>query len=385
MRALVYFSKGDIRFTDTLAEPEISTGDELLVDIVYCGICGTDLHELTDGPIFFPLDNERNEISGNGLPQAMGHEMAGIVTAVGSGVKKFQVGDHVAIEPTGTCRDRYRWPDAPDAKKPVCTSCQRGMYNCCDYLGLIGNGVQSGGFAERIVVNESHCYKCPDNLPWEVAALIQPIAVCWHAINIAQFKPGSSVLILGGGPIGLGTILALNGHGCTEIIVSEPVKLRRDYAEKMGAVVYDPLQCSHEQSIPNLRKMAPGADGFDYCFDCSGTPATLKASIECLTFRGTAVNVAMWATNKAVNFYPMDITKQEKIYTGSMCYTYHDFEEVIEAFGDGSIDAEKARHMITSKVRLEQGYEDALLKLLTHKEETIKILITPNNHHELDS
>lgn len=258
------------------------------------------------------------------------------------------------------------------------------MYNTCAHLGLIGNGVQSGGFAERVVINESHCYKVPKHIPLEVVALIQPIAVSWHAVGVSKYRQDGSVLILGGGPIGLATILALNGHGCHDIVVSEPAKIRRDLAEKMGCRVFDPTKHSPEESTRILREMAPGGEGFDYSFDCSGVPITLRQSIECLTFRGTAVNVAMWALNKPIDFFPMDITKQEKTYTGSMCYTYHDFEEVIDAFEKGLIDPEKARHMITVKVPLERGFEDAMMRLITHKEETIKVLITPNNFGELD-
>lgn len=383
MRALAYFGKGDIHFTKTLKEPTILTPDEMIIDIAYCGICGTDLHEYEEGPIFFPKDGCKHEISDNEIPQAMGHEMAGIVKEVGSGVTKFEIGDHVTIEPTGTCRDRYRWPDAPNAKKEKCAACKKGMYNICSHLGLIGCGVQSGGFAERVVVNESHCYKVPKHIPLDVVALIQPIAVSWHAVKVSKYQPGSSVLILGGGPIGLGTILALNGNGCNEIVVSEPAKLRRDLAEKMGAKVFDPTKHTPEENVDLLRKMAPGGDGFDYCFDCSGLPITLKTSIQCLTFRGTAVNVAMWNKERPVSFFPMDVTLQEKTYTGSMCYTYHDFEDVIDAMKKGLIDPEKARHMITVKVPLERSFEDAMMRLITQKEETIKVLITPNNHGEV--
>lgn len=235
-----------------------------------------------------------------------------------------------------------------------------------------------------MVVNESHCYKVPKDIPLDVVALIQPIAVSWHAVGVAKYnrRQGGSVLILGGGPIGLATILALNGHGCTDIVVSEPAKIRRELAERMGAKVFDPSLHSYDENIRLLKEMAPGGEGFDYCFDCSGTPATLRTSIDCLTFRGTAVNVAMWALDRPIDFFPMDITRQEKTYTGSMCYTYHDFEEVIDAFERGAIDPQRARHMITTKVPLERAFEDALMRLITKKEETIKVLVTPNNFGE---
>ncbi|AJO94812.1 BDH2 [Saccharomyces cerevisiae] len=383
MRALVYFGKGNIRFTNHLKEPRIVAPDELVIDIAWCGICGTDLHEYTDGPIFFPEDGHTHEISHNPLPQAMGHEMAGTVLEVGPGVKNLKVGDKVVVEPTGTCRDRYRWPLSPNVDKEWCAACKKGYYNICSYLGLCGAGVQSGGFAERVVMNESHCYKVPDFVPLDVAALIQPLAVCWHAIRVCEFKAGSTALIIGAGPIGLGTILALNAAGCKDIVVSEPAKVRRELAEKMGARVYDPTAHAAKESIDYLRSIADGGDGFDYTFDCSGLEVTLNAAIQCLTFRGTAVNLAMWGHHK-IQFSPMDITLHERKYTGSMCYTHHDFEAVIEALEEGRIDIDRARHMITGRVNIEDGLDGAIMKLINEKESTIKIILTPNNHGELN-
>lgn len=385
MRALAFFGKGDVRFTSSLEEPHIHTPDELIIDIAWCGICGTDLKEYTEGPLFFPEDGCVHEISGNGLPQAMGHEMTGIVSKVGPGCTKFKVGDHVVVEPTGTCKDRYRWPNSPNADKPICEACKKGMSNICKYLGLCGAGVESGGFAERVQMNEVHCHKVPEHMPLDVAALIQPIAVCWHAVKVSHYKKGASALIIGGGPIGLGTILALQGFGCTDIVLSEPAKIRREFAEKMGARVFDPVSKPLEEAIEYLRSIAPGGDGYDFTFDCSGQEVTLKTAIECCTFRGTAVNVAVWNHRKAVDFYPMDITMQEKRYTGSMCYTAEDFEDVIEAFANKCIDVETASHMITSKVTIEDGVNGAIMRLLNDKEHVIKVLLTPNNNNELSS
>ncbi|EDO15760.1 hypothetical protein Kpol_1049p18 [Vanderwaltozyma polyspora DSM 70294] len=382
MRALAYFGKGNVRFTYSLKEPHIHAEDDVIIDISWCGICGTDLKEYTDGAIFFPEDGCVNHISNNNLPQAMGHEISGIISSVGPGCKKFKIGDHVVVEPTATCIDRYRWPNAPNRDTPMCEACRNGMPNICKYLGLTGAGVEGGGFAEKMVINEHHCHKIPHHMPLDVASLIQPISVCWHAVKVSHYKQGGSVLIVGGGPIGLGTILALKGFGCEDIVVSEPALIRRELAEKMGARVFDPSNMSLDNSIKTLTEMAPGSQGFDYTFDCSGIPATLKVAIECCTFRGTAVNIAVWG-HKPVEFFPMDITSQEKRYTGSMCYTSEDFEEVIEAFKSKRIDINTARHLITGKVPIEEGIEGAMLRLLRDKGHTIKILLTPNNKNEL--
>lgn len=91
----------------------------------------------------------------------------------------------------------------------------------------------------------------------------------------------------------------------------------------------------------------------------------------------------MWGHHK-VQFSPMDITLHERKYTGSMCYTHHDFEAVIEALEERRIDVAKARHMITGRVSLEDGLDGAIMKLINEKESTIKIILTPNNNGELD-
>jgi len=95
------------------------------------------------------------------------------------------------------------------------------------------------------------------------------------------------------------------------------------------------------------------------------------------------VNLAMWGHHK-IQFSPMDITLHERKYTGSMCYTHHDFETVIEALEEGRIDIDRARHMITGRVNIEDGLDGAIMKLINEKESTIKIILTPNNHGELN-
>lgn len=97
MRALAYFKKGDIHFTNDIPRPEIQTDDEVIIDVSWCGICGSDLHEYLDGPIFMPKDGECHKLSNAALPLAMGHEMSGIVSKVGPKVTKVKVGDHVVL------------------------------------------------------------------------------------------------------------------------------------------------------------------------------------------------------------------------------------------------------------------------------------------------
>lgn len=382
MRALAYFGKKDIHFSDDIAKPEIGVDNELEIDISWCGICGSDLHEYLDGPIFFPEEGKTHGVSGIGLPQPMGHEMSGIVSKVGPGVKgDYKVGDHVVVEATCTCLDRYRWPKIESSKLPPCSACKRGIYNCCTHLGFCGLGAHGGGFSEKVVISEQHVIKIPKEIPLDIAALVEPISVSWHAVKISNLKPGQSALVLGAGPIGLATILALQGHGAGKIVVSEPAQIRREQAAKLGVETFNPFEHG-EKAVEELRKIPPGGDGFDFSFDCSGMKATFDTGLHALTFRGVAVNIAVWG-HKPIDFFPMDVTLQEKFVTGSMCYTAEDFKDVVNALSTGSIDIDKARHMITGRQKIEDGFEKGFMELIDHKEKNIKILLTPNNHGEL--
>ncbi|SCV02524.1 LAMI_0H00166g1_1 [Lachancea mirantina] len=380
MRALAYFGEKTINFTKDLPEPVIGADDELIIDVSWCGICGTDLHEYLDGPIFFPKDGEPHALSALELPQAMGHEMSGVVSKIGPGVSTVKVGDRVVVEVTGTCKDVYRWPKSKRFKEKKCAACARDLYNSCSHLGFCGLGCGSGGFAEKVVTSESHVVKLPDNIPMDVAALVEPLAVSWHAVRISGLKKGDSALVLGAGPIGLATILALQGHGAGKILVSEPAEFRREQAHSLGVEAFNPFDFG-DNVFEELRKRAPGGEGFNFSYDCSGMKATFDAGLHALTFRGVAVNIAIWG-HKPIDFYPMSVTLQEKFVTGSICYTREDFEAVVAALHEGRIDIDKARHMITGRERIEDGFDRGLMELINNKK-NIKILLTPNNFKEL--
>lgn len=378
MRGVAYFKKGDIRFTNELPEPQINAEDEILIDVAYCGICGTDLHEYTDGPIFMPKDGETNILSNEPLPQAMGHEMSGYVVKVGPKVTKVKPGDKVVVEASASCVDLHRWPHAKYANEKTCEACIDGCENCCDYAGFTGLGVCGGGFAERIVAIEHHVVKLPDNIPMDIGALVEPLSVAWHGASTANFEEGKTALVLGSGPIGLAMILVLKARGAKKIVVSEPAKIRRDIADKLNVETFDPSKYG-DKSIEMLRSIV--SNGFDFAFDCSGVAPTFNTGLACIRYRGVFCNVAIWG--HGLEFNPMDITLKERNMTGSIGYTVRDFESVVKAFEENKISVEECKHLITGKTKLEKGWEKGFLELMNHKETNIKILLTPNNHGEL--
>ncbi|QLL34143.1 hypothetical protein HG536_0F04700 [Torulaspora globosa] len=382
MRALAYFKKGDIHFADDLPEPTIENDEEVLIDVSWCGICGTDLHEYLDGPIFMPRDGGEHPLSGKRLPQPMGHEMSGIVSKIGSKVTKVKAGDHVVVEAGCSCLDIKRWENSSLKTNAACSACAKGMVNCCAHAGFTGLGVTGGGFAERVTVSQDHCVVIPKELPLDVAALVEPLSVTWHAAKIAGFQKGQTACVMGAGPIGLAAVLVLKGFGASKIVVSELASIRRDLASSLGVEVFNPAE--HADAIEELRKIPVGQDGFDAAFDCSGVKATFDTALHVTTFRGVSVNVAIWG-NKPIDYHPMDVTLKEKRLTGSIGYTVEDFREVVEAIHSGRIPLQDCRQLITGKQKLEDGWEKGFLELMNHKETNVKILLTPNNHNELNA
>lgn len=382
MRALAYFKKGDIHFADDLPEPTINSDEEVLIEVSWAGICGTDLHEYSDGPIFMPQDGGSHPLSGKKLPQPMGHEMSGIVSKIGSKVTKVKVGDHVVVEAGCSCMDVKRWKESPLKGGKTCSACEKGLVNICAHACFTGLGTSGGGFAERLTVSQDHCIPIPKDLPLDVAALVEPLSVTWHAAKVAGFQKGQTACVLGAGPIGLATILTVKGLGASKIVVSELAQIRRDMAASMGVEVFNPAE--HKDAIAELRKIPEGATGFDAAFDCSGVKATFNTALHVTTFRGVSVNIAIWG-NKPIDYYPMDITLQEKRLTGSIGYTVQDFKEVVEAIHTGEIPIDDCRQMITGKQKLEDGWEKGFVELMNHKETNVKILLTPNNHNELST
>lgn len=372
----MYYGNKDIRYEPNFREPQIKYPGEVKIKVDYCGICGSDLHEYLDGPIFFK--GEYNEISGfKKKPQVMGHEMCGQIVEVGSDVKDVKVGDKVVVEATGTCLDRHRFPNSPKCNERVCCGCKDGHSNACDYIAFAGLGFTDGGFGEYCVLGEKHVIKYPtDIIPDDVAALTEPLSVAWHAVRRSGLQEGEDALVIGAGPIGLSTIIALKGHKANKIVVSEPSNFRRKQAENLGAEVYSPFDYKDDEYANFIKGKSEDGYGFHYSYDCSGIPVTFQLAHSALRTFGTATNVAIWP-HRTVELYPMDLTYQEKIITGSMCYTRRDFEEIIAAYKKGLIDPKEVKTLITKIVPLEDGINNGILELIRSKETSTKILLTP--------
>ena len=239
MRAAMYYGNHKLEIEDI---PEPSPGEgQVKVRVSRNGICGTDLHEYYDGPIFIPPD-QPHPLTGKAMPLVIGHEFSGTVTEVGAGVTDVGEGDRVTIEPVYRCGH--------------CRPCKSGRYNLCNSVGFHGL-MADGGMAEYTVVPQNQVYRLPDSIPLEMGALVEPMSVAYHAAVLGEVNDQSRALIYGAGPIGIGLWFALRGMGLTEIDVVEPSPTRRNAIEALGARTLDPTALD----VPELIADRTDGDG----------------------------------------------------------------------------------------------------------------------------
>ncbi|OAP64782.1 chlorophyll synthesis pathway protein BchC [Fonsecaea erecta] len=351
MNAVRFYGQRDIRL-DQIPVPSVKPG-QVKIAPKFCGICGSDLHEYLGGANLIPQEGHPHPITGETLPLTLGHEFSGIVEEVGEGVTNVKPGDRVCVQPTiydGSCR-----------------ACKRGLVNCCDKNGFVGLSGWGGGLCEHMVVPESCVKPLPDNIPLEVGALIEPLAVGWHAVDISPYKDGDSVLVLGGGPIGLAVVQALVGKGCKNIMVSEVSGRRREFAKQFGAHhVIDPLKVDVVEEVEKLTNN----EGADVGFDAAGVQVAVDTAFKAIKARGTLVNIAVW--EKRATLQMNDIVFRERGYMGVATYALGDFEAVIKAISTGAM---KPAGMITKTIKLDQVAEEGFKTLIEDKENHVKILV----------
>jgi 2-desacetyl-2-hydroxyethyl bacteriochlorophyllide A dehydrogenase len=286
MKAVRYHGQRDIRLDD-VPVPECPPGS-VKIAIKYCGICGTDLHEYLHGPKVIPKHGLPHIITGEGPPVIIGHEFSGTIEEVGEGVKGLKTGDRVCIQPLiydGNCR-----------------ACIRGMVNCCDKNGFLGISGHGGGLSQWISVPMSYVKLLPPTLPLELGALVEPLAVAWHAIEISPYKDGDSALVLGGGPIGLSVVQVLVAKGCQNIVVSETSTKRREFAKQFGAHhVVNPMELD---LVPEVERLTDG-QGVDIAFDAAGVQNALDAGLRAVKARGTVLNIALWEDRASLKMSEM--------------------------------------------------------------------------------
>ncbi|KAL4974553.1 hypothetical protein BDW66DRAFT_167641 [Aspergillus desertorum] len=359
--ALQYYGPKDVRLKQVAARYSPSLipchADEVRIQIAYCRICGSDIHEYLGGPIFSPPAGTKNP---------------GTVVELGSSVPaanpKLKVGLRVAVNPA--LNDRHHGVEK-------CTACRLGMPNICKRYTAYGFSAAGGGLAGEIVVKHYACIPLPGAISLKVGALLEPLAVAWHCIRISGFQHGQTALILGAGPIGLAILMLLRVWGVRTVVISEVTASRKRMAGEFGAdLVVDPTESNPPEDgqdpVVMATQKAVQADGADVTFDCTGLQSTLNTAIAATRPGGTVFNVATHEKPLMVNLN--DLTLGERRLTGGICYTDIDFQGVMAALETGKIQAEK---LITSVVDLEDVIDKWLMELIQNKAAHVKILVKP--------
>jgi len=354
MRALRYHGNKDIR-VDEIEEPKLRPG-WVKVNIGWAGICGSDLHEYMIGPNNVPL--RPHVLTGEVAPTILGHEFSGTITELGDGVTNLKPGQKVAIFPIITDGSCY-W-------------CKKETYGLCESWGFLGYSGYGGGFAEYICVEAQACHVLPDDMGLDIAALVEPLAVGWHSVKIAQLNPGDDALVIGAGPIGIAVVHCLLAHGITSITVSEPSELRRSHAKNAGTShVVNPIK----EDLEEFKKKLGDGRGFHAIFECAGVQAGFDSALANVRGRGKIVNLAIYETPLVIKT-PNIINRRQLTYVGSNTYTRGEFQEVIDAIASGKI--KNPEGMITGRIPLKDAVVGGFEALITQREKHVKILVDPN-------
>jgi len=350
MKAAIWYKKGNIRIEDM---PESKPGvGQVKVRIKACGICGSDLHEYTDGPFIIP--SKPHPLTGReGGPVVLGHEFSAEVVEVGDQVEQFAPGDRVTMSALIVCG--------------TCHYCRRGAYNMCLKLGSTGFAAD-GGFAEYAVAPYYALYHLPDSVTDDMGAFVEPLAVAIRAVKRSRMSIGNSVAVIGAGPIGLLVMQVCLAGGASQVFVVEPMEARRELAKKLGATeVFDPKESDPGKEVAKL------TDGLraDIAFDCVGNQSAFDTAVK-ITGRRGMISVAGLSL-KPIEVPFVRLWGHEKEITFSSGYE-DEFPAAIALLADERVDVAS---LISARITLDDLVEKGIQKLIEEPDQYVKILVYP--------
>ncbi len=338
MQAAVYQGKEKIRVQDW-PDPEPSAG-EVVVKVRYAGICGTDM-------MIYSGKHPRAT-----PPRVLGHEIFGTIRELGQQVDPaWKKGTRVAVYPLISCMQ--------------CTPCREGNAHVCEKLGLIGID-RDGGFASYVKARQDQLVPVPEEVNDEQAAVVEPLSVAVHAVRNSSFRPGDTVLVTGGGPIGNLLAQVLRASGAREIVVSETKQLRRDLAHRMGFPTFDPTE---GDSTEALRRLI-GEHFVDSVFEASGFPAAYRDAVQCCKVRGTIAFVGIPKAPPELDI--LRIVFKEIQTHSARVYKVGDFRVALGLLARRAVDV---LPIITDRLPLRdapQGFQK-----MYHADTSLKILFAP--------
>ena len=313
---------GPERIEITTADVPSPTADEVRVQTVLAGVCGSDTHAAHGEHPFVAL------------PYHPGHEVVGVVQAVGDDVTDIRVGQRVSVEPTLPC-----WQ---------CKMCTTGRSNLCENLRFFGCGYDQGGMADYFTIPANRLHVVPDAIDDLNAALIEPLSTPVHAARLAGDLAGLKVVIIGCGTIGLLTLAAVRHFGAGTVVMTDMLESKRALATHLGA---DQTVDAGSASVVEDVRAALG-ESADVVFDCVANQFTVPQAIRMALKAGTVVVVGVPAGDVSI---PLALVQDQQVRVqGSATYTASDFATSIEMIAAGEV---RSDDFITARFPLEQTSE----------------------------
>ncbi len=284
--------------------------DEVLVKLEYVGICGSDMHYYETGAIGDYVVEP---------PFVLGHEPGGTVVEVGSNVQHLKVGDRVALEPGKTCGR--------------CEFCRQGKYNLCPDVVFFATPPVDGVFQEYVAHEAALCFKLPDNVSTLEGALIEPLAVGFHAANQGGAHAGQTAVVMGAGCIGLVSMMALKAQGVSRVYVVDVMAKRLEKALELGADGV--INGKEEDAVEAVRRLTGGA-GCDLVIETAGTEITTRQAIH-MTKKGAVIVLVGYSKSGEMTL-PMSLALDKELTFKTVFRYRHIYPMAIDAVAAGRVN-----------------------------------------------
>jgi len=320
--AAVY--RGDKQFEILNTESPQPAPGQIAIKVAYCGICGTDMH------VFHGNMDARV-----GFERIIGHEMSGIVLALGEGTTGVSPGQKVVVRPLDPC--------------DTCPACKAGHAHICHNLKFLG--LDTDGAMQSVWCVPAHTvHKLPEDMRLDHAALIEPAAVACHDVRLSRLVPGEDVVVIGGGPIGLLVAMVARDSG-GNVVISEVNPHRLAVAQKLGFDTVNPA----EQDLVAAINAYTANKGADVVFEVSGTQPGVDAMTTIAATRARIVMVAIHAQKPQVDMFQFFWRELELI--GARVYEPADYDKAITLIDTGAIDAEAMITDVTDLADIQAAFE----------------------------
>lgn len=317
--------------------------DEVLVKLEYVGICGSDLHYYETGAIGDYVVEP---------PFVLGHEPGGTVVEVGENVKHLQVGDRVALEPGKTCGH--------------CEFCKQGKYNLCPDVVFFATPPVDGVFQEYVAHEADLCFKLPDNVSTLEGALIEPLAVGFHAAIQGNAHLGQKAVVMGAGCIGLVSMMALKARGVSEVYVVDIMEKRLEKALELGASGV--IHGAKENVLERVKELT-GGNGTDLVIETAGTEITTKQAIQ-IAKKGSTIVLVGYSKSGEMTL-PMSLALDKELSFKTVFRYRHIYPMAIDAVASGKVNL---KGIVTDIFTLDEA-QKAMDYSVNNKADIVKAVI----------